>query len=107
MRQDVKELADAMEKGWKLCPKMVNVSFYTGDRKNPTACCARGHAALGKYGDASRVDRSWDNDFHILWSQHVKFSDHTDRLAYAINDLVDLGWTTPQVVAWLRTHLED
>lgn len=109
MRQDVKELADAMEAGWKLCPHMVSHSFFTSkDNSNqtpeaPTACCPRGHAGLGKYGSADKHTL-----FPVLFSQRVQFPSYSiDCLAYAINELADKGWTTPQVVAWLRSHLND
>jgi len=106
MRQDVKELADAMERGWEICPHTINDSFFTPylTPKNPLACCPRGHAGLGKYGDASR-----HTEFPVLFSQKVQLPMWygVDILAYAINELADAGWTTPQVVAWLRTHEQD
>jgi len=121
MRQDVKDLADSMERGWKLAPK--NCFWYFSGSRNtgrPTtripleqvvAACAMGHALLGKgttnIGEISKL-------FPILDTQGVLDAEFPTEdcmnwsLSEAINDLLLYeNWSTPQVVAWLRTHEQD
>lgn len=112
MRQHVKELADAMEKGWKLCPRMVDGATYFsgGDSKRPTACCAKGHAFLAIRGDAlpSMYLRERFEIFSAFKQEVMNESGDCATLFEILNDLVhEHGWTTPQVIAWLRTHEND
>jgi len=114
MRQDVKELIDAMEKGWKMLPVMSDwyfkdqhgiASTVAGKLSNISAACAQGHALIGVncFNAFNRVQL-----FPILEKQWVSYGDRTFPLASAINKLVILHrWTTPQVIEWLRSHLED
>jgi hypothetical protein len=121
MRQDVKDLADAMERGWKLLPKMSEWYFESPDEYfdqdnfrafKITCACAQGHALLGTPAAVGVPDRH--KFFPILRNQLVKFrgkhpySKSERSLEYAINTLImDDKWTTPQVIAWLRSHQED
>ena len=105
MNQQLKDFADAMERGWNLCPNMEHDKFYKGFPTAPTACCANGHAALGMYGNANR----WD-DLDYACTQQVKHPHQGGEnilLRSAINKLVKDGWTTLQVIEWLRSHLND
>lgn len=99
MRQDVKELADAMEIGWGMCPRNTFVGTYT---KSPEACCPIAHAVLGAIGQLPHryiLDRAL-RIFPVLGKQKVDDYD----LRSSIISLADRhGWSTPQVVAWLRT----
>ena len=48
MRQDIKELADAMERGWKQFPTMHRGSSFKTDANDKViACCAIGHTMVG------------------------------------------------------------
>ena len=99
------ELAKAMEAGWKKAPRMERIGFYRGGTEtNPLSCCARGHAGLGKYGDANQGTAV---DFPILEEQAVWASDgDISDLRNAIDDLVlRYGWYTPQVARWIRSHI--
>ena len=114
MRQDVKELADAMEAGWKLAPEMCdlyfNDKFYPKSDEVISSCCAQGHALLG-IGSRNVDDRSVY--FPILYNQMVQKIDRDGKpyelmLCSAIDDLViGYKWNTPRVVRWLRTHQND
>ena len=101
----LKELADAMEAGWRVAPHMICNRFFDGDPYNPTACCARGHAGLGKFSCA------WNGTilyFPILEEQMVQQPGGRGvfYLRSAIDDLVmDYGWDTPDVVRWIRSHI--
>ena len=109
MRQDVKDFADAMEAGWQKVPNMCWCFFKRDDNKI-IAACAMGHALLGK-GEitAARVSQL----FPIIQKQMVKNifqgseADTKVNLEIALNELVKEGWTTPQVIEWLRSHQED
>jgi hypothetical protein len=116
MRQDVKDLADAMEAGWNKVPRMSNWYFSIKSHDmlrsvirnlhGVEAACAQGHALIGK-GVLDADQRH--TLFPILRKQTVQVRPTcTGDLEYAINTLVmNEGWTTPQVVAWLRTHEQD
>jgi len=114
MRQDVKDLADSMERGWKLAPK--NCFWYFNNDSRITripfeqvfAACAMGHAILGKgttnLGEISKLFPILDTQEVLLPGLHM----NTVMLSEAINDLLlHENWSTPQVVAWLRTHQND
>jgi len=112
MRKDVKLLADAMEKGWKMCPKMMDGwGYFRGKRRSsPEACCAKGHAFLGQYGDAM-FSLSVDVRFaaFLAFKQLVldEAGEETDLFTF-LNELShEYGWTTPQIVKWLRSHQND
>lgn len=115
MRQDVQDLITAMQAGWKKVPAMSEWYFedrhghWRGHFQDITeirAACAQGHALLGK--NALGIG-DWLSLFPILKSQRVLFKDGTTTdLGDAINRLVmDAYWTTPQVIEWLRSHLND
>jgi len=111
MRKDIKELADAMEKGWKKVPVMYKDYFWTGSRTNPTACCARGHAGLGYNGDPEQGN-IWGHFEKLLDKQKVTSPNPKNKfnltLAVAIDALVlDYNWDTPKVIKWLRSHQND
>lgn len=114
MRQDVKDLADAMERGYRLVPKNcyaffnddLSLSHVPIDKIN--SACAMGHALIGRNeSDVSRLGYL----FPILDDQRVE--DPRNRLFgtllfCAINMLIhNYGWTTLQVIEWLRSHLND
>ena len=100
MRKDIKELADAMQKGWKKVPRNTRRCSFAGPENNPSACCPLVHAIVGKTGKAS-----WYNDsanyFPVLNKQKVD----SMSLKETILKLADVyEWTTPQVIRWLRSH---
>ena len=106
-RVALRELADAMEAGWNKVPYMERTFFYYGGTStNPSRCCARGHAGLGKNGDAHQGTAY---EFPILEEQQVQMPDdatETFGLNEAIDDLVAFyGWNTPDVVRWIRSHI--
>ena len=101
----LKELADAMEAGWHITPHMVRNRFFDGNPYDPAACCARGHAGLGKFSCAWNGTVSY---FPILEEQMVQQpgGHGVYYLRGAIDDLVwDYKWNTPDVVRWIRTHI--
>jgi len=107
----VKNYADAMEKGWIKCPVMVNNRFWIGDDpRKPDACCSNGHAALGSsYANANFWYEFEKTVKHIkvnYWNKQ-KTSMLIVSLPHAIDILISDGWTTPQVVEWLRSHEND
>jgi len=121
MRQDVKELADAMERGWKLVPKTCYAFFVFNDKNKITSCCAMGHALLGNgftpqpgnhYGfDMEKLVKEM---FPILDYQKVEASKERlynygkfNTLESIINQLILRDWNTLQVIEWLRFHQND
>jgi hypothetical protein len=105
MDQKVKEYADAMEAGWKKCPHMSRMEFYVGNSCKPDACCGNGHAALGLYGDASK----WHVAEELI--EHIRVQKRGGEnvcgeinLSNAIDLLAIAHWTTPELVAWIRSH---
>jgi hypothetical protein len=113
MRQDVKDLADAMERGWNMVPVTCYPYFnddYDVDNiplNKVTSACAIGHALLGK-----GTTNIWNSRvlFPVLQKQFVihPHIDDSIPLASAICNLLLIHeWTTPQVIAWLRSHQED
>jgi len=120
MRNDVKELADAMERGWSILPHMSFFMFFQSDHPRfnqwnfrefkANSACAQGHALLGTPKAKGINDRH--TFFPILMEQRVfykrpyNFSEEIS-LGSAIDKLVSIGWTTPQVVEWLRSHQND
>lgn len=98
-----KEYADAMEKGWNLCPVMNPLYFYSGSPTEPTSCCANGHAALGANGSAS----SWIHFEDTVEHVKVRVNKRDIELYAAVDILTANGWTTPQIVAWIRECNKD
>jgi hypothetical protein len=105
MRQDVKELADAMERGWYEVPNMSTGKFFKYDThdKNVIACCALGHLRIGlDYTPAYHLYERMP----ILGIQYV-VSENGGRfdLFTAIVKLNDeYHWSTRDIIAWLRSH---
>jgi hypothetical protein len=120
MRNDIKDLADAMERGWNLVPKVSPRDYFNnqaisgyGPISGIKSACAQGHALLGM--NTTAINQLFVL-FPVLLSQRVEatkqsknfYADDTTWLTTAINELVGLyGWDTPKVVAWLRTHQND
>jgi len=104
MRQDVKQLADAMEKGWQKIPHQNKRVFFGYEHNKIVSCCAMGHALVGARVSVSRMGKR----FPILNNQKV-FTTSTKiymslfEAIAVLNDNHD--WTTLQVVDWLRTHV--
>jgi len=106
MRQDVKDLADAMERGWKQVPVM-NKSIYFETNENGdkiVSACALGHALIGF--------RVASFDAHpIVFTQAVidyAYAFGLMNLWLAITRLNDeFNWSTPQIIEWLRSHQND
>jgi hypothetical protein len=108
----VKNYADAMERGWMMCPVMVSDRFWLGlDPRNPEACCSNGHAALGSDEYRNADDwfgfRATIDDIKVEYTNKENNSTMPIRLASVIDILVGDGWTTPQIIAWLRSHQDD
>jgi len=129
MRQDVKELADAMERGWKQFPKMHRGSSFKTDANDKViACCAIGHTMVGAgnfsgiYSTTHIVDK-----FPPLFDQLVYYpsgfkgkrvirngrnASGLDGTLCVLWDVIvslndDYKWNTPQIIEWLRSHLND
>ena len=110
MRQDVKELIDAMQAGWNKVPKNCPHSTFKGSYKNPKACCPLGHAMFGKNDKVDSVaSLRITCDFPVLLKQKVKvyFGDLIDLQAAIITLADDYNWSTPKVIKWLKSHLEN
>jgi hypothetical protein len=109
MNQPLNEFINAMSAGWKLCPRNANGSSFLGTGEYPIGCCPLAHAALGKTGfarTASAVENK--NMFPFLKEQQVSGDEFTGSLYSTIICLADVyNWSTPQVLRWLRTHLND
>jgi hypothetical protein len=117
MKRDLKKLIRAMEKGWKLIPNMhrcmyfrkdggVNVVQYPLNKDKIVACCAIGHALVGHNPENVSIDE--EIVFSILDNQSVMTPDgqNITSLFDAITILNDeYLWDTPQIIAWLRSHL--
>lgn len=119
LRQDVKDFADAMERGWKLAPDNCygHFRFVKGSHDQVIACCAMGHAMLGAGVNPTRLmndcklnELKANELFPILHTQRVEnlgwHNAPTQTLESAINDLMLLGWTTPRVINWLRSRTD-
>jgi len=131
MRQDIKELADAMERGWKQFPTMHRGSSFKTDANDKViACCAIGHTMVGS-GNFSGIYYSTIHivdQFPPLFDQLVYYpsgfkgkrvsvtrSSRDGRLdgtlctlwdvIVSLND--DYKWNTPQIIKWLRSHQND
>ena len=114
MRQDVKDLADAMEAGWQKAPITTYAHFRFEDNR-VSGACAMGHALLGvgyvpeggSLYDANVAEATVRARFPILINQMVSTPDgmwrEEETLEHAINLLVLKRWTTPDIIRWLRT----
>jgi hypothetical protein len=106
MRQDVKDLADAMERGWSEIPRMSTGRFFSFDEwdKNIVACCALGHLRIGlnRASAAFLWERMPVLDTQAVILQHGEKLDLFNAII-KLND--EYHWSTPEIVAWLRTHL--
>lgn len=128
MKALLKRLISGMEAGWKKCPN-TNHQIYSnyGSNGELHSCCAVGAAALGLYG-SPRQFRTVEDEFEsiqVVNPTYEKFptgrhtyvgdikGDKTISLPTAISLLVarpidgGYNWTTPQVIEWLKSHLED
>lgn len=113
MNIELNKLIKAMERGWKRVPKMCYGFFehrrVWKSKTNVGAACAMGHALLGNDTiDINNLIRM----FPILQTQKVTgvfyFNPREQQpLEQAINVLVLKGWKTPDIVKWLKTHLDD
>lgn len=131
MKASLKRLITGMERGWETCPHMSHEIYYNYEwilkNYNLRSACAIGHAALGLYGtprDFSIVEHEYES-IRVENPTYEPFSKSlstyvgdikgykTIDLPTAINLLVapcDKGgynWTTPQVIEWLKSHLND
>ena len=107
MRHDVKALADAMERGWKLYPRNTAGYTYFVYEDHIAGFCPLGHACVGVGIHADIANAN--SIFSVLLTQNVAWLNEADlTLSETIIELADAeGWTTPQVIAWLRTHEND
>jgi hypothetical protein len=115
MRPDIKELADFMEIGWKTIPKMHSGNFFKFDDfkkfrsdNHIVACCALGHLKIGVSNN--NLQRFYLSDrISVLDTQLVEMKNGRKiTLVSAIIKLNDeYHWSTPEIVAWLRSHEND
>lgn len=109
MRQDVKALADAMQKGWQTIPHMCRQTFFKYKKDNYekiVSCCAIGHAFIGS-GNYHIIIPAVAL-FPIMRKQKVRFDNHEINLYRAITILNDqYRWSTPEIIKWLRSHQND
>ena len=117
MNKQLKELIDCMKKGWNILPHCTNGltimqdgAHEIGYNRPILACCPIVHAVIGKEGhnltarDAMKTFFRCDALFPILKNQIVGGF----KLGGAIIVLADnCGWTTPDIINWLTTHLDD
>jgi hypothetical protein len=108
MNTKLNKLIDHMQKGWEKLPRNPTCgTSYGGWENHPTSACPVVHAYLGKTGKVADFE-SAVHSFPILNSQNVSYYDGTINLGSAILLLADdYHWSTPQVIAWLKTHLDD
>lgn len=97
MNPELAPIIEAMERGWKMCPRQAKYKTHEGDDPcNPTACCSMGHYNLGASGRASHSGGVPDV-FYIPVKGYVALID----AIVALNNWHN--WTTPRIIEWLRT----
>ena len=128
MRQDIKELADAMQRGWDKYPRNANGSTKI-KVDNKIGLCPIAHALIGAGAPIDGVedqvyilldagapvlgveDKVFDGEkfFPVLRTQKVLnvFKELNDLDAMIMHLADEHLWTTPQVIAWLRSHAND
>jgi len=113
MHEDIKELVDAMERGYTKIPHMNRLFYFqTNESQKIMACCAIGHAYIGKTGAVYDFCETVNSHklFPVLGTQMVTIDgeDKPCTLWGAITRLNDhYLWTTPQIVEWLRSYQKD
>jgi hypothetical protein len=128
MKALLARLIKGLETGWKKCPNTNHEIFSNTDEYGRlSSCCSVGHTALGLYGSPhkyARVEEEFKS-LRVVNPTYERFprdnftyvgeikNQKTISLPVAMSLLVtskDNGgynWTTPQVIAWLRTHQND
>ena len=111
MRQDIKELIDAMQRGWNKYPHNTNI----GTKQkigNKIGLCPVAHALIGVGVNVDDVEKNlFVARKYLPVLQHQKVLNcHGEQ--YSLDSMIihladNYNWTTPEVIEWLKSHLND